>query len=308
MKKGCLITIIIVLLLAISIVGWLYYNIKVPVGKSSENKFFEVKENESTFEIANNLKEKGFIRNPTVFAYLVKIKGVSLYPGLYYLRENMNLDEIVKPISTRDVQEYKITIPEGWRVTQIDEYLASKKIFSSGEFAKAAEGKEGYLFPDTYRVPIDINPSELVKKMSDNFSERTKDYKLSNSDIIIASIVEREAKKNEDRAKIAGVYLNRLNQNMYLGADPTIQYALGNWDPLSLADLKINSLYNTYINKGLPPTPICNPGLASIKSVLSPEKNGWFYFFNLKDGTAIFSHDAAEHDLNKAKYHDQIAN
>jgi len=144
--------------------------------------------------------------------------------------------------------------------------------------------------------------------MQSNFTERTKDYQPSKDDIILASIVEREAKNDEDRAKIAGVFINRLEKNMYLGADPTIQYAKGDWELLTSKDLKIDSPYNTYINKGLPPTPICNPGLESIKAVKNPEKNGWYYFFHLQDGTTIFSKDAAEHDANKAKYKDQIAN
>jgi len=308
MKKGCLITIIIFLILAIGLAGYLYYNVKIPVGSSGEQKLFEVKEGESTFEIADNLFSKSFIRNPTIFAYWVKIKGYELFPGLYYLRENMNMDEIAKPIANKDIQEYKITIPEGWRITQIAELLDEKKIIGKTEFLKSSEGLEGYLFPDTYRIPIKIAAQEMINKMRDDFSTRTKNLALSKDDVILASIVEREAKKDEDRAKIAGVYLNRLDENMYLGADPTIQYAKGNWEPLSSKDLKIDSPYNTYTHKGLPPTPICNPGLASLKAVKSPEKNGWFYFFHLKDGSTIFSSNSAEHEANIEKYKEQIAN
>ena len=226
---------------------------------------------------------------------------------MYYLRKNMSLDEIISPLAKNEIEEYKITIPEGWSVTQIADYLAEREIINRDDFIAAAKDYEGYLFPDTYRIPVNITAKELVNKMLDNFNERTKDYKPTKDDVILASIVEREAKRDEDRAKIAGVYVNRINNDMYLGADPTIQYAKGNWNPITLTDLKIDSPYNTYINKGLPPTPICNPGLKSIKAAVNPEKNNYLYFFNITDGSAIFSTSDAEHESNKEKYSDQIA-
>jgi UPF0755 protein len=306
-KKGCLIAIIILLIIAIGITIFFYVNIKIPPGKSNENILFEVKEGEGTIDISDRLKSEGFIRSSWIFSYYVKLKNVTLYPGMYYLRKNMTLDEIISPLAKNEIEEYKITIPEGWNVTQIADYLAEREIINRDDFIAAAKDYEGYLFPDTYRIPVNITAKELVSKMVDNFNERTKDYKPTKDDVILASIIEREAKRDEDRAKIAGVYVNRLNNDMYLGADPTIQYAKGNWNPITLTDLKIDSPYNTYTNKGLPPTPICNPGLKSIKAAVNPEKNNYLYFFNITDGSAIFSADANEHELNKEKYKDQIA-
>lgn len=308
MRKGCLITIIVILIVAVGITAYLYVNIKIPAGKLSDNVFFEVKDGDSTLDIADNLGKAGFIRSPWIFSYYVKLKGLILYPGIYYLRKNMTLDEIIAPIAKGEVEEYKITIPEGWRITQIADYLAERKILVKEDFLASANGHEGYLFPDTYRIPINITAAELVKKMMDNFYERTKNLKPTNGDVVLASIVEREAKKDNDRAKIAGVYLNRLDNNMYLGADPTIQYDKGSWNPITTKDLEIDSPYNTYLNKGLPPTPICNPGLKSLEAAKAPEKDGWLYFFHLQDGTTVFSASAEEHDQNKEKFKDKIAN
>ena len=309
MKKLLLIIIIIILLSAIGIVWYIYYNISVPVGSSSQNKSFEIVEGQGSVEISDNLREKGFIRNSWFFLAYVKYKNITLLPGIYYLRENMSLMQLVYPISKGNVQEHKITIPEGWRITQIDDYLTKNKILKAGELNTAAQGKEGYLFPDTYRVSIDSKASDIIKLMQDDFSQRTASLNPTKDQLIVASIVEREAKKDEDRAKIATVYYNRLKINMLLQADPTIQYAKGNWEELKLSDLKsIISPYNTYLNKGLPPTPICNPGLKSIEAAVIPDTSTYYYFFNLKDGSAIFSKTADEHAANLQKYSSQIAN
>jgi len=195
------------------------------------------------------------------------------------------------------VQEYLVTIPEGWRLTQIDEYLAEKKIIKAGELIKIASADEGYLFPDTYRLPLDIKPEEIRKMMIDNFNKKTSQYKIDSQTVILASIVEREAKFDEDRPKIAGLYLNRLEQNMKLEADPTVQYAKGSWDPITTADYKnVISPYNTYLFAGLPPGPICNPGLKSIEAVLYPQKDGFLYFFHKADGHAVYSATQQEHE------------
>lgn len=309
MKKIFLILIIIILVFAIGIIWFLYFNLRVSAGKSSQNQMFEIIEGQGTIEIADALKEKNLIKSPWFFTAYVKYKDFSLLPGIYYLRQNMTMQEIIDPISKGSVQETKITIPEGWRTTQIDEYLVKNKILKTGEFVSAAQGKEGYLFPDTYRVSIDSKASDIIKLMLDDFDKRTSVLNPTKDQLIVASIVEREAKKDEDRAKIAAVYYNRLKINMLLQADPTIQYAKGNWDELKSSDLKsVISPYNTYLNKGLPPTPICNPGLKSIEAAVHPDITTNYYFFNLKDGSAIFSKTAAEHAANLQKYASQIAN
>lgn len=297
--------IIILLIIAIIVVCIIYdYTvITLPVDKNSkENIAVEISEGETTFEIADALKAKNLIRSSWLFASYAKFNKATLLPGIYHLRQSMNFDQIIEQISSGNVQEYKITIPEGWRINQIAQYLQDKKITEYDDFMEAAVDKEGYLFPDTYRIAVDTSAKSVVKTMEDNFFRRTEGLGVSKEKLILASIIEREAKNDEERAKIAGVYQNRLDKNMELEADPTVQYAKGNWEAPTVSDYtKIDSPYNTYLHKGLPPGPICNPGLASIQATINPEKHDYFYFFHT-DGKTIFSKTSEEHDANKKKY------
>lgn len=302
-KKTWLIVIIIILILVISCLVYGYYVIMIPISQNStQNIAIDISDGESTFEIADQLKDKNLIRSPWFFTSYVKYKKALLLPGIYYLQQNMNFEKIIERISSGDVQEYKITIPEGWRITQIAQYLTDKKMVKYNDFVEIAKDKEGYLFPDTYQISIDATANDIIKTMQDNFNTRTAGLGLTNDKLILASIVEREAKNDSERAKIAGVYQNRLDNNMKLEADPTVQYAKGDWDAPTVSDYtKVESPYNTYLYKGLPPGPISNPGLASINAVMNPEKHDYFYFFH-SNGDTIFSKTKEEHDANKAKY------
>ncbi len=295
----CFIVLIIIILLPIM---YYFYATKIPAGKSSQNISFEIFEGETTLDIGESLKQKKLIHNKYIFALYVYFKNINLIPGIYYLQSNMTLDQILDPVSKGNVQENKITIIEGWRREQIAQMLAENNIVEFDEFMKFSEGKEGYLFPDTYRISVNANAQEIVNKLTENFQNKTKDLSVTKNDLILASIVEREAKTNDERPQIAGLYTNRLNINMKLDADPTIQYAKGSWDPIKLSDYKdVNSPYNTYLYRGLPPGPICNPGLASIKAVLEPEKHKYFYFLHSKDNQIFFAETLEEHNQNKQK-------
>jgi len=171
---------------------------------------------------------------------------------------------------------------------------------------------EGYLFPDTYRVYKTATIEDIVRKMLDNFDHKIDSKLLGEIDnqnkklydvLTLASIIEKEAKTLEDKKRVAGVYYNRLDIGMALQADPTVNYITEKQtDRPSQEDIKTDSLYNTYKYPGLPPGPICNPGLDSILAAIYPEKNGYFYFLNTPDGQMIFSKTLAEHKKNRAKY------
>lgn len=307
MFKKIILIIFAIFVLFILIIGvYFYICVNKPMSSSSELKSFEIVEGEGSIEIGKKLAQKGLTHCPSVFAIYVSYKNISLLPGIYYLSENMTMDEIIEPISQGKIEEYKITTIEGWRVAQIGEYLEKKNITTNDEFLKVAKDKEGYLFPDTYRIAKEATSEEIINLMLDNFHNRTEDFDVKPETVILASIVEREAKTDEDRTKIAGVYQNRLDIDMKLQADPTVQYAKGNWDPPTRADYEnVESPYNTYLHKGLPPGPICNPGLASINAALSPEKHDYYYFFHLADGTTVFSKTKEEHEENLVKYKDK---
>lgn len=262
---------------------------------SGEGREFVVKAGQSTREIGDNLQNENLISSAFVFTYYAKMRAALIQVGIYDLSPTQNIKEILAILDSGQTSKDAVTIPEGWRITQIDDYLAQKNIIQKGALLQIASADEGYLFPDTYRFLPNTPPTEIRHELLDNFAQKTDALKLNRDDVILASIVEREAKFDDDRAKIAGVYLNRLEKNMKLEADPTVQYAKGTWDKITTQDYKINSPYNTYLNPGLPPGPICNPGLKSIEAVLHPEKNGYLYFFHTEDGHAVFSSTLEEH-------------
>ena len=263
----------------------------------------EIITGDSTRAIGENLKQKKVISSSLLFSWYVYSKHSLLQTGVYDIESDMTLPQIVTMLVEGKSKEFLVTIPEGWRVTQIDALLADRKIIKAGEFTKVASSDEGYLFPDTYKIPLDAKPEDIRDLMTTNFKKQTEEKKVDNQAIIIASIVEREAKFDDDRAKIAGVYLSRLDIGMRLEADPTIQYGKGSWDAIKLSDYKnFISPYNTYLIDGLPPSPICNPGLESILAVANPVKDGSLFFFHKTDGYAVYSKTMAEHEANLQKY------
>ncbi|MFA6492707.1 MAG: endolytic transglycosylase MltG [Patescibacteria group bacterium] len=264
---------------------------------SGESRDFIVRSGQSTNQIAQNLQDQGLVKSALIFSVYAKLKAELIQVGVYSLSPSKSMKEILGILASGETSEDLVTIPEGWRVTQIDEYLAEKQMIEKGALTQIASADEGYLFPDTYRFLPDTNAEEIRKNLMDNFNKKTVELKVSRDNLILASIIEREAKFDEDRPKIAGVYLNRLEKNMKLEADPTIQYAKGSWNKITLSDYRnVDSPYNTYLNFGLPPGPICNPGLKSIEAVLHPEKNGYIFFFHKSDGHAVFSTTLQEHE------------
>lgn len=264
--------------------------------KAGRDTQITIRSGESMREISANLKKENLIASALVFDVFILAKHWYLQNGVYRITSDMNLLDIATLIHEGQVEEHLITIPEGWRVTQIDNELADKGIIKKGDLIKIATANEGYLFPDTYRLALNVTAEEIKNLMLDNFKKKTADLKMTKQIVILASIVEREAKLDQDRPKIASVYLNRLALGMKLDADPTIQYGKGNWEPITASDYKnFESPYNTYLHAGLPPGPICNPGLKSIEAVLFPDKNDYYYFFHKTDGSAVFSETFEEH-------------
>lgn len=294
MNKKSIVIVLIVILFVVPL-AVLSYSLTY---KTPQDTKFSISEGDGTREIAKNLKSAKLVRSETLFYFYVYWKHWYLLPGTYEIKKGTSLVDLAQLFRGGKVDEDTVTIPEGWRVTQIDEKLAEKGLIKKGEFIKIAASDEGYLFPDTYRFDDKATAQSIRQEMLDNFKLKTNDLAVTRDVLILASIVEREAKLDEDRAKIAGVYLNRLEIDMKLDADPTIQYGKGNWEPITASDYKnFQSPYNTYLNKGLPPGPICNPGLKSIQAVISPEKNGFYYFFHTTDGSAIFSETFEKHKL-----------
>lgn len=281
---------------------------------SNASQIFIVKKGESIRQIANNLKKEGLIREPLAFFLLVKNKGVekNIQAGDFRLKPSMNLYEVIEELKHGTLDVW-VTILEGWRVEEIALKLAAELSIPEQEFLKYAQ--EGYMFPDTYLLPRRLSASAVAKIMRNNFEKKvTENLNLEgvnlDKTVILASLVEREAKLEEDRPKVASVLLNRLEIGMKLDVDATVQYALAyqeeekTWwkKALKKEELIIDSPYNTYKNKGLPPTPIANPGLSSINAVVNPAKTDYLYYLSDKDGKMHYAKTLNEHNENIKKY------
>lgn len=278
--------------------------LSLPAGNDTTEQSFEIKAGQSKKEIAIKLKETNLIRSPLVFSVYVKLTRTKLQAGRYSLNSNMTMIQIATKMSRGEVEQVKVVFPEGWRASQMGDRLEAKELVKALDFIKIAEKEEGYLFPDTYQFPVTATTEMIIKEMKDNFNNRTEELNLTRPQLILASIIEREAKRDTDRKLIAGVFTNRLKHGMRLDADPTVQYAKGSWDEIHLEDYKsVISPYNTYLHAGLPPGPICNPGMKSIQAAINPAKSKYYYFFHTRDGEAVFSKTLDEHRQKIARYY-----
>jgi len=268
-------------------------------------------------EIVDLLENNEIIRkNNYTFRILTKILKLEdqLKYGEYNLSPSMNMLQILDKLVKGKVITYKITIPEGYTFAQIAELLDKKEITEQEAFLKLVKDSEktseGYLFPDTYEVPKKYGAEKMVKAMLSNFNQiaienkftdRAEEIGFSLDEIIIlASIIEKEAKFSDEKNKVSSVFHNRLKIGMKLQSCATIQYILGEpKEILDENDLKIDSPYNTYLYKGLPPAPICNPGLDSIIAALEPNEEDYLYFVLGENGRHIFSKTYQEHLRNK---------
>jgi len=265
--------------------------------------------------VAAELKDRGVILSAFWFKALVKLTGTDkrLMPGDYTLRKRMSAEEALwKMTHTTHVTSVKVVLPEGWRMEQIAERLEANGITQADKFLELARAQklEGYLFPSTYFLQKNMLPQEVINLLKSEFdrqilplfSKGFPDKLDAKKAMIIASIVEREAMDDSERPLIAAVYINRYRIRMPLEADPTTQYALGygqayGWwkKALTYKDLKFKSPYNTYVVGGLPPGPICNPGLSSIAATLAPANLDALYFVSDRKGKHIFNSSFKEH-------------
>lgn len=281
-------------------------------------KIFVIKKGAGLKEIANNLGKEGLIKNSIVFFLYTRKERLEgkIQAGDFRLSPSMTAEKIAK-ILTHGTLDVWMTIPEGKRAEEIADLL-SANIPSYKEFWRSRlVANEGYLFPDTYLIPKDADIDLVLPIMKGNFDKKIAQIGFSNKSnltrngiVILASIIEREAKFPTDRLLVASVLLNRLKISMPLQADATIQYALGyqqdkrSWWKKSLTreDLKIDSPYNTYINTGLPPTPISNPGLEALKAATNPGNSDYLYYLSDKLGRNHYARTLEEHNQNIKTY------
>lgn len=307
-----------------------------PAGSDDSPVTFVVQPGETAVDIAGRLKREGLVSDSELFRRYVQYHGLDagIEAGEFVLRQTMTVPQIAQALQQGQRPELVVTVQEGLRIEQVAAIVAEQTGVSQDEFlALATTGwrdagfafdflvdlppstsLEGFLFPDTYRLPEGPTAADVLGRMLQTFDERvTPEMRAAAANrgltaydlVTLASIVEREAVIDEERPLIAGVYHNRLESGWFLGADPTVQYPLGArgdwWPQLTLESLEVDSPYNTYRNLGLPPGPICSAGLASLQAVAYPADTDYFFFLadcEKGDGSHLFAVTEAEHLIN----------
>ena len=321
MKKFFIFATGIILLL---IVGYLF----LPLWGTSQTTHFSIQKGSSTKSIAHILKKKKIFFSPNLFILTVKIfnKSKQINSGDYTINKKKSIWQLLRILEKGKGKNVKITIQEGLRATQIIEILKASELdnnknyeiyFKDASFLRKnkipleAKTPEGFLFPETYHFSRFTTEKQVLQKMIATFFKQIpKELQKSHSSglsfyelLKLASIVEKETSFKEDKKKIASVFYNRLNRGIRLQTDPTVIYGIKNFDGnLTKKHLKTPDPYNSYLNKGLPPTPISNPGLDAINAVLNPDKTNYLYFTGKGDGSSYFSTNLKEHNRAVEKY------
>ena len=291
-----------------------------PMQSSDTPIIFQVKPGRSSLLIAEDLAHKNLIRTPLAFNLLTRFTGTSrnLKAGTYRLSGAMNSLQIFYCLRDGKSIMRKFVVPEGKTLNQISQIYEQSGFGSAEKFRQALKNPnwqvkhniesnflEGYLFPDTYYFNDGISAETVIQTMlirsnqkwTDNMKKAAEAISMSRNDILtLASIIEMEAALPEERTIISGVFHNRLRLRWRLDADPTVIYGLGSPKrPLTKSDLKKDTPYNTYVHRGLPPGPICNPGESCILAALYPDDVPYFFFVAINNFNHHFSKNLQEH-------------
>lgn len=317
------------LVAGVALVAFFAWSLWAPAGQQEVACLVTVPRGDSVGEVAGELGDLGLIRSPAAFQLAAYATGKwrRLQAGVYELTPRMSTLEILDALCRGRLKASRLVIiPEGYTIAQIARQLDRAGALAAEEFTAVAESGgiavdpgfplpkgslEGYLFPDTYRIDLSESAQEVAAQMLRRFREVVWQGLLHgkappgglHQTIILASLVEAEAKHDRERPVIAGVLANRLRRGMRLECDATIQYALGEDRKARLThqDLQVDSEYNTYRHESLPPGPICSPGLPSIKAAMDPAQVPYLYYVARPDGTHLFSTTYAEHQAAIAR-------
>jgi UPF0755 protein len=323
-----------ILLILVAIVGggvWMYTSLERPYkGYTEQEQFVDIPPGTGTAGMARRLADAGVVRSPRTFRLAVWLRGNSrrLQAGEYRFDRPMTAAEVADKLARGDVHVRALTFREGLTIRQMADVFekagfgpasafidASKNVELIREIDPQAKDLEGYLFPDTYTLPRRTTAAQLVERMVGRFQKmltpemtgQAAERGLTVRELVtLASLVEMETAKPEERAVVAGVYSNRLRIGMGLQCDPTVIYALmlaGRYDGnIRRGDLQIDSPYNTYRYAGLPPGPIAAPGAASLQAAANPADVPYLYFVSRNDGSHVFSTTLEEHNRNVFNY------
>lgn len=291
---------ILISLLILAVASFKY--LSSPVSSDTTPKNFVINQGDGLSTIATRLEKTGFVRNRYIFMFYAYRLGLNkkIQAGMFKISNSLNSSEIAMTLSKNGTQDYWLKIIEG---TRVEEFAPS------AEFLSQAKDKEGYLFPDSYLIPQNYSASQILEIIGKNFDKKLSQASLNSTSglstseaVTLASILEREANTLTTKQMISGILQNRLKIGMALQVDATIQYAHGSWAPLTKSDLSIKSPYNTYLNPGLPPTPICNPGYDSLYAAFHPTESDYMYYISDTNGQMHYAKTLSEHNANVTKY------
>ena len=305
-----------IILLAV-VIGIFWYNSQFSAPqKNSGQERFVVNISDTQNQIVSNLKSQGFIKSIWGFDEVLKIKKLEgkISPGAYEISKSMDAWQLAAILIKQPYQKW-VVIPEGLRKEQIADILQQQLNLSDSERQDFLDNaKEGYLFPDTYLLDSDYTGQQIAERMMSQFNTKAADVFKSAAQanirndtmVILASLIQREAANEREMPMIAGVIWNRLAQNMPLQIDASVQYALGKegdwWPKVTTADYQTDSPYNTYTNKGKPPAPICNPGIAAMNAVVNSQDSDYLYYINDSSGQIHLAKTYQEQLDNINKY------
>ncbi len=293
-----------------------------PVDSSATTREkFVIPSGQSVSRIAERLVADGIIRNALIFRGVVYLEGLDgrLQAGSFDLARSMSPAEIARAL-TQGTQDTWITIPEGWRMEEIAESLTEYELseYDKEAFLDAAAGLEGQLFPDTYLIQRESTAEQIVALLQRTYQQKVVvglADEIAQSDkpfdeiLIMASLLEREAREYEQMRHVSGILWNRIEIGMPIQVDATLQYAKGYsaseqrwWSQPTREDKQITSPYNTYANVGLPPGPICNPGLQAFRAALDPLVTDDFYYLHAPTGEMYYGQTLDEHNANVQRY------
>ena len=314
----------LLLVLAVLVGTWF---LNKAVGEAEHAKIVNIQRGMSLGQVASLLEEQQLIANAQWFRIIGTVTRADrkIQPGEYKLHAGLTPKEILERLKEGKVYYHSVTIPEGYTISQIASVLSEKGLANKEKFLQLTQDSvfikslsldvktlEGYLFPDTYfftrytpeQVIIETFVSRFWKAFSPKLVDRATEMGMSVQEVLtLASVVEKETGLSTERSMVSGVFHNRLNRNIPLQSDPTVIYAIEGFDGnIRKRDLSIDSPYNTYRVRGLPPGPIANPGEAAIRAALYPTPSDYVYFVSRNDGSHEFSVTLAEHNRAVEKY------
>ena len=306
---------------------WFRAAVYVDRGRPAQRTDVIIERGATFSQVVGALREKGVLEHPFAFRILARLRHVDadVKAGEYRFPAHQTSDEILQRLVRGEQFAVWVTLPEGFTAREIARALASRSLGDAGAYERIflhggglriggqqTLNLEGYLFPSTYLIPTDANPEQVAKVLVDQFrrelpsdaAARAKALHRTLPEIVtIASLIEREGKVDEDRPLIASVVYNRLRLGMPLELDASIEYAFPeHHNVITKRDLELDSPYNTYRHAGLPPTPIANPGKASLDAALRPATSDYLYYVAKPDGHSVFAKTLQEHNANVERY------